>query len=112
MPSRVPNTKLRTVATPTRASVQGKEPRITELTVAGKNVMEMPRLPCRIWPRYAKYWPIRLWLLLMPNATLKAWSAAGEIWCRTRLKTSSTGLPGISRGMKKLIVIAIQAVIR
>ena len=47
----------------------------------------------------------------MPKATVKAWSAAGDIWWRTRLKTSSTGLPGMSRGMKKLIVTATQAVI-
>ena len=47
----------------------------------------------------------------MPKATLNECRAAGVMECRTRLNTSSTGLPGISRGMKKLMVIAIHAVI-
>ena len=42
---------------------------------------------------------------------LERCSAAGDIEWWIRLKTRSTGLPGISRGMKKLIVMATQAVI-
>jgi hypothetical protein len=53
---------------------------------------------------------MRLSWLSTPKATLKAWRAAGDMAWRTLLNTRSTGLPGIKRGMKKLTVMAIQAV--
>src|SRR5258707_15470113 len=45
-PSRVPATKLSTVAVPTRPSVHGSAPRITVVTGTRPLLVDVPRLPC------------------------------------------------------------------
>src|SRR3954454_3872559 len=56
------------------------------------------------------YWLQRLWCVLTPNATSSALSAVGCTCPLNRAIIASAGLPGMSRGRKKLIVRATQSV--
>ena len=56
--------------------------------------------------------PTALWSLSSPNSTCSDWIASALIRPWLRRDQRLTGSPGISRGMKKLRVIAAQAVNR
>ncbi len=65
------------------------------------------------WPRRrcsAKYCPIRPSLVLTPKAASRAFSACGFTGPRNLPIIASAGLPGISRGRKKLSVSAAHRV--
>src|ERR1043165_2173526 len=110
VPIKVPNTNPKTVVMPTRPSVHHIAWRITDDTESGKNVIETPNLPVTVLRRYWKYWAMRLSWMLTPKATSKAFSADGLIRPWNLAIIATAGLPGISRGMKKLTVRAAHRV--
>ena len=69
-----------------------------------------PNWPVKQLARYSTYVTSRFSWLLTPNSISRAWSAAGfapRSWDRTAVAS----FPGISLGMRKLIVSATHRVI-
>ena len=98
------------VATPTRPMVHGSACRMTSATGA-MYVNEMPRSPCSSSLQYATYWSHSDMFSSSPNSARSASAASGLIRPWFLAIRALTGSPGMIRGMKKLIVIAAQAVI-
>src|SRR5580692_7645879 len=77
-PSMVPIRNPRTVLTPTSPSDHGSASPMILLTDSGKfGPSEIPKFRWTQLLRYAKYDEIRLWWLLIPKATSRAFSDVG-----------------------------------
>ena len=113
MPSRVPSTKLITVAVPTSPSVHGSAPRMTLETGDIPLLVDTPRLACSTLLQKCTYWLHRLWLVFVPNSASSARRLALVItWPCMCASTASTGFPGMTRGIRKSTVTAATAVSR
>src|ERR1700729_3691355 len=102
--------KLRMVATPRSPSVHGRYETIRLLTCAFSD-HEKPRFPCTRFPRYCTYCTQRLVCTLKAN-----WSSMALTQMElqmpddcARAMAPATGLPGTTRGSRKLTVIATHA---
>ena len=109
-PSPVPSRKLITVVMPTSANVHGSASLITSDTGDGNTENDSPRSPCASCCQYLTYSLHRLAFGSMPNSTYSDCIASAFICPWKRASSDFTGSPGISRGMKKLMVSAAHAV--
>ncbi len=105
IPTSVPMPKLKIVAIPMSPMVQGTALARTSLTLAGKLLIEMPKLPEAVFPRYLQYWTQTDVSVSIPKAARTASTESRSAPWRLCTKTL-TGSPGIKRGRTKLIVIA------
>ena len=112
MPSPVPRTNASTVVTPTRPSVHGRRPADhAGRPASGKNVerdAEVPGRRCGAGSRSTATG--RLWWVLTPKSDLQRVQRLRVDVAVERAIIARAGLPGISRGMRKLIVSAAQSV--
>ena len=101
--------KLITVAVPTRISVHGSVCAITVVTLAGYRLTDVPRFPCDQVPEVGQVLADQAAVRVRPELGLER--ACSEFASSVGYLASSvsTALPGITRGIAKLIVIATHA---
>nr|WP_246486986.1 hypothetical protein [Kribbella qitaiheensis] len=114
VPISVPRTNASTVAMPTSPSVHGNASPISVVTGTPRLLpIDTPQCPVTIAFRYSVYWSRMFLSGSKPNSASTVRNCSGETTeppLLNRSRSASSGLPGISRGMKKFSVIAAQRV--
>src|SRR5690242_20200240 len=113
VPTTLPPRKLSVVAMPSRTMVQGRYDRM-RLPTGALSDQEWPRSPCARATMYCTYWSHMLVWTLKPSwdATAATHFSLQSPDAEARATATATGLPGTTRGKRKLTVIATHAATR